>query len=187
MFRNDPRAADTLSRVEVFDGPLDISFSQAYVASSSDRPNDEDINSGFYRGQQNGLLGAAVDGLLFLTTGVQDGEVHLAVHVVDQAQDLDDSWEECVEASFAPETPVVAVSDWDRVAVCEIELGEETYRVRYTARGMDSSRSGEGVRESCGLWFWPSPATPDEIIRQTSAQAAYWHGAWWGMVGPGGR
>ena len=64
-------------------------------------------------------------------------------------------------SSFVPETPVVAVYDWDRVVVYEIELGEETCRVRYTACGMDSSRAGEGVRDSYGPWFWPAPATPD--------------------------
>jgi len=88
-----------------------------------------------------------------------------------------------VEASFAPETPMVAVFDWDRLVVCEIPLGEEAYRVRYTACGMDSSRIGGGVRDSYGLWFWPAPATSDAIVRQTSAQAAYWHGA----VASGGR
>lgn len=164
--------------MEVFDGLLGVYFGQAYISNSPDRPNDADLGSGsflasFFRGQRNGLLGAAVGGFLFLTTGTSNGDVGLSVHVVEQEPPLDDSWEECVEASFVPETSVVAVYDWDRTGVCEIPLGKQTYRVRYTACRMDAGHAGTG-RDFYGLWFWPAPVAPDAVIRQTSASAAYW-------------
>ena len=160
--------------MQVFDGRLSIAYSQAYVASAPDRPTYEDVE-GFTDGQRNGLLGAAREGLLWLTTGTQDGEVGLTVHVVECEPPLDESWEECVEASFSPATPVVAVFDWDRNVVCEIPLGERTYRVRYTARGMDYGHTGKGDRDVYGLWFWPAAGAPDAVVKQTSKSAAYWH------------
>jgi hypothetical protein len=162
--------------VQVFDGPLAIAFSQAYVQSPGrDFAFKPDFSPrDFRRGQRNGLLGAALEGILFITTGTQDGYVGLAVHVVAEAPVLDDSWEECVEASFSPATPAVEVQDWDRIPVCEIPLGEQTYRVRYTARGMDAGHAGTAM-DAYSLWFWPAPTAPDAIIRQTSESAAYWH------------
>jgi hypothetical protein len=164
--------------VKVFDGLLGVAYSQAYVQSPGhDFAFNPDFDPHvFHRGQRNGLLGAGLEGVLHLSTGKQDGEVGLSVHVVEKAEVLDDSWEECVEASFLPATPVVAVQDWDRIVVCEIPLGERSYRVRYTARGMDAGHAGAEI-DVYGLWFWPSPTAPDAIIRQTSESAAYWHGA----------
>jgi hypothetical protein len=79
-----------------------------------------------------------------------------------------------LEVSFTPTTPVVALFDWDGVAVFEIPLGNETYRVRYTARGMDAGHAGTQTEVSA-LSFWPAPAEPDSIVRQTSKSAGYWH------------
>jgi hypothetical protein len=158
--------------MRVFEGVLAVAFSQAYVASRQEDLLFEAGPAAFYRGQRNGLLGAAERGVLFLTVGANgDGEVGLRVHVLEHEPTLDDSWEECVEASFSPATPFVSLFDWDRTVVCEIPLPEETYRVRYTARGMDAR---DAYTDVYGLWFWPSPASPDAVIRQTSERAAYW-------------
>jgi hypothetical protein len=46
--------------------------------------------------------------------------------------------------------------------------------VQYTARGMDEADSGTEM-DVYGLWFWPAPAAPDAVIKQTSKSAAYWH------------
>jgi hypothetical protein len=159
-------------RTQIFEGVLPVAFSQAYVASEIDDVMPE--VSEYYLGQRNGLLGAAKHGVLFLTTGKGDGEVQLSVHVARHEPPLDDSWEESVEASFAPTAPVVAVFSWERDVVCEVPLSEETYRVRYTARRMDAGHAGTDT-DSYGLWFWPAPQLPDAITKQTSARAAYWH------------
>jgi hypothetical protein len=157
----------------IFEGLLTVAFGQAYVASDL-KDFEPEVNAYFF-GQRNGMLGAAKDGMLYLITGKTDGEVHLSVHVAEQRPLLDDSWEECVEASFSPATPLVRLFDWDRAVVCEIPLPEHNYRVRYTARGMDAGHAGTQT-DAYGLWFWPAPAAPDAIVRQTSARAAYWHG-----------
>lgn len=63
--------------MEVFDGLLPIAFSQGYVQSPGDdfafksdlAPHD------ILREQGNGLLGGALEDVLYLTTGTQDGYV----------------------------------------------------------------------------------------------------------------
>jgi hypothetical protein len=156
----------------LFEGPVNVSFGQAYVASDLDSFEPE--LTSYFRGQHNGLLGAAREGMLYLITGKTDGQVRFSVHVAEQPPLLHDSWEECVEASFAPATPLVALFDWDRLIVCEIPLPERSYRVRYAGRGMDTGHAGTAT-DVYGLWFWPAPAAPDSIVRQTSARAAYFH------------
>ena len=53
-------------------------------------------------GQANGLCGAAVPGLLFLTTGLDTGHTRVTVEVLDAPAPIGDDWEEVVEASFRP-------------------------------------------------------------------------------------
>lgn len=171
MLRDECRSADHL-RVQVFDGVIGVLDGQLWIAADAG-----DIGPDMYAsfsGQQNGLLGAAEDGMLRLITGVADGEVRLTVHVVEREPQLDDSWEDCVEASFSPPAPVVALFDWDGAAVFEFPLGEDSYRVRYTTRGADAGHAGAETEVS-GLLFWPAPPGPDVIVRQTSKSAAYWH------------
>lgn len=158
--------------MQIFDGVVGVLDGQLWIASDS-----HDIGPDMYAsfsGQQNGLLGAAERGTLRFITGVADGDVQLSVHLAESAPSLDESWEECVEVSFSPLSPVVALFDWDGGAVFEVPLGEKTYRVRYAARGMDAGHSGTATEVSA-LWFWPAPSEPDEIIKQTSKSAAYWH------------
>ncbi|MEU5099597.1 hypothetical protein [Streptomyces sp. NPDC020996] len=58
---------------------------------------------------------------------------------------------------------------------------ETDYRVRYCAKGMDEARrqdtrsSDEPELDCYLLQFWPAPAAPDRVLKQTSAIAAYWH------------
>ena len=159
--------------MRVFDGNVGVDHGQLYVARDS-----EDIGPDLFvhfTGQKNGLLGAATPGLLCLLTGRADGDVRFTVEVCEGEPLLDDSWEDCVEASFSPVARVVKFLDlWGEVQ-CEIPLGEETYRVRYAARGMDAEFDPKyDDEEAEGLWFWPAPHSPDAVVRQTSKSAAYW-------------
>jgi hypothetical protein len=158
--------------MRVFDGIVGVFDGQLYVAG-----DPEDIGPdlyAFFSGQDNGLLGAAQAGVLCLITGVADGDIGVTVEVCEREPLLDDSWEDCVEASFSPGAPVVMLLDLERKVLCDIPLGEEARRVRYATRGADASHAGTGTEVSC-LWFWPELARPDGIIRQTSESAAYWH------------
>jgi hypothetical protein len=62
----------------------------------------------------------------------------------------------------------------------EFSLPKGDYRVRYCARGMDEGQDGDTLVDGDPvdfylLQFWPGTASPDRILRQTSAAAAYWH------------
>jgi hypothetical protein len=140
--------------MEVFDGVLGVLDGQFWIASDVDEIGPDMFAA--FAGQRNGLLGAAEDGQLRLITGAADGDVRFSVHVVESEPQLDGSWEDCVEASFAPRTPAVGFFDWDGNVVFAIPLGGETYRVRYAARAMDSGSAGSEM-DVYALWFWPAP------------------------------
>jgi hypothetical protein len=157
--------------MRVFDGIVGVFDGQLYVGS-----DPEDIGPDLFAhfsGQANGLLGAATPSLLCLITGVADGDIGFTVEVCEREPLLEDSWEDSVEASFSPATPVVMFLDLEWRVLCEIPLGEETYRLRYAARGMDAGHAGTAM-DVYSLWFWPAPHAPDAVVRQTSKWAEYW-------------
>jgi hypothetical protein len=164
--------------VVVFDERLHVHYGQAYVFSGgADETADME---GCFRGQANGLVGAALSGELFLITGLHTGQVSFRVETHPSEPPLDDSWEECVEVGFEP-GPGVRLVDWDGTVVCELPLAERPYRVRYEARGMDAGNeadtilAGEQPVDEYLLSIWPAAAAPDRVLRQTSAVADYWH------------
>jgi hypothetical protein len=162
----------------VFDTRLQVQYGQAYVFSGeADETGDMEA---YFRGQENGLLGAALRGALFLMTGLHTGHVQFRVEVAAAEPALDESWEECVEASFEPEGAVQIV-DWDGNLVCDVPLGLQPHRVRYHARGMDAGHEADTILEDEApvdqylLAFWPAPIAAERIIRPTSEQPDYWH------------
>jgi hypothetical protein len=126
------------------------------------------------------LCGAAVDGTLFLVTGLHTGKVDFAVELYDEAPPIDDTWEEIVEASYRPAGDVALIG-WGGEGHWPLDLDEVDYRVRYCGWGMDAGHQaappmdGEPLVDRYLLQFWPAPPTPDRVIKLTSAQAAYWH------------
>jgi hypothetical protein len=134
-----------------------------------------------FRSQRNGLCGAAVPGHLFLVTGSHTGLVGLTVEVHDQAPVLDDAWEDVVEVSFRPHGPVDIVG-WGGDWTTPLDLPEIDHRVRYCGMRMDDGDEQDGRFEDEPeldrylLQFWPSPPTSDQVVRQASECAAYWHG-----------
>jgi hypothetical protein len=163
-----------------FDGDLHVHYGQAYVFSGAGGDTGE-MDSCF-RGQSNGLLGAAQTGMLFLITGLHTGHVKFEVEIAADEPRVDEAWEECVEASFTPTDQDVRLINWDRELVCELPLRTHSYRVRYEGRGMDAGREadtvlqGEDPVDSYRLSFWPAPPAPDMVVRQTAESARYWHG-----------
>jgi hypothetical protein len=151
-------------------GPVWVSYSQIYVESG---PDDIDPDESF-AGQQNGLCGAAKAGSLFLTTGLHTGEVGFAVELHDDEPPLDDTWEEIVEASYRPLGDVTLMTWAGDGGSWGLDLEEINYRVRYCGSGMDPAHQGAPVDRYL-LQFWPAPPATDRIVKQTSAQAAYWH------------
>jgi hypothetical protein len=95
-----PELILTLWRIEmtrVFEGKIHVDYSQAYVLVGE--IGTPDLYDAF-RGQTNGLCGAAVRGALWLITGMHTGRVGFTVDVLDAPPPLDDAWEEIVEAPF---------------------------------------------------------------------------------------
>jgi hypothetical protein len=165
----------------VFSGPLHVAYCQAYVYGLDRYDNKmEDC----FRAQENGLCGAGVPGALFLITGLHTGLVGFTVDVLNAPPPLDDTWEEIVEASLYvdPEIENLALVEWGG-EVYPVPLRPGSYRVRYCARGMDLAHNHgvvfeeEDIVDFYYLAFWPAEAATDRVIKQTSKEAAYWHGA----------
>ncbi|EQD86654.1 hypothetical protein A8924_0124 [Saccharopolyspora erythraea NRRL 2338] len=161
----------------LFDGEVHVHYGQIYVQSEIGALTLEEHRAG----QSNGLCGAAVPGQLFLTTGLHTGHVGFTVEVHDERPDVDEAWEEAVEASFRPLSPEVALVEWGGEAAWSLDLEEIDYRVRYCAVAMDESRrvdtrtDGEPMVDRYLLQFWPAPPGPDAVVKQTSVTAEYWH------------
>lgn len=94
---------------------------------------------------------------------------------------MEQSWEDVVEVSFTTPTPQVLLMGWGGGSRATLPLGAVgTFRVRYSARGMDAGRAadtrgaGEPELDRYALQFWAPPAA-DLVVRQASEIAAYWH------------
>lgn len=164
---------------KLFEGELHVHYSHFYVES---RMGDYFHGLTETRGgQRNGLCGAAVPGLLFLTTGLHTGNVEVTVELCDAPPPVGDDWEDVVEVSFRPQSDRVQLVQWASEAVRPLALEPVGYRVRYCASGMDRAHAkdtrldGEPLLDRYLLQLWPAPAAPDVVVRQTSQQAAYWH------------
>ena len=167
----------------VFDDRLRVHYGQAYVISGNAEHPGTDLMACF-SGQVNGLVGAEVPGVLFLVTGLHTGAVSFRVEVHEQEPPLDETWEEIVEVSFTPRVGAVVLRDWDGFVQCTIPMDAGPHRVRYSASGMDEGAAADVVMtdeptiDSYSLAFWPSQPRPDEIVKQTSERARYWHKTW---------
>jgi hypothetical protein len=163
----------------VFDQEIHVHYWQFYVESRAERVLEGLTES--RGGQANGLCGAAVPGLLFLTTGLHTGHTRVTVELLDVLAPVGDEWEDVVEVSFRPATSKVALMQWAGSANWPLPLATIDYRVRYSATGMDRAQKrdtlsvGEPPLDRYQLQFWPAPLAPDAVIRETSRCAAYWH------------
>jgi hypothetical protein len=162
----------------LYEGRFWVHYGQAYVISGGwELPDMTDA----FRGQVNGLCGAADPGRLFLVTGLHTGDVNFRVELLEKEPLLDEAWEEAVEVSFSPAEDNVALAQWAGQATFPLAIPTQDYRVRYCARGMQTAREADTILQGANpldsyvLTFWPAAAAPDRILRQTSGVAAYWH------------
>lgn len=174
----------------LFEGPLNVHYGQAYVVSGG-QGFCGDMEATF-RGQQNGLCGAAVGGSLFLVTGLHTGQVAFRVELHEAEPPVDENFEEVVEVSYRPLSAEVELEEWAGEPVCPLPLAVTDYRVRYCGRGMDAGKEADTIVDeppidSYLLQFWPDAATPDRILKQTGETAAYWHSCASGSEGAPAR
>ncbi|MCH8622338.1 hypothetical protein [Undibacterium sp. TS12] len=159
----------------IFHGPLKVHFGQFYVLPTGSCGVELDDA---FRGQANGLCGAAVPGSLFLITGLHTGEVEFTLEVLDAEPPIDDRWEEIVEVSLDVAELPVLLESWGGDVICETPVGKGCYRVRYCALAMDEGHESlgeDGIVDFYRLSVWPSPKTGDVVVKQTSQSARYWH------------
>lgn len=173
---------DWSSVITAFKGNVFSCYRQAFVHLEG----TYDVDAKVRAGQVNGLLGAAVPTLLFLTFGLSMGNVHLTVRIFETEPELTDEWEEVVEASFLmPSDKTLGLADWNGTLWEAVPLVPGSYRVRYSAinfgegeEQFDEEQADEEADspvERYELSFWPAEAAPDKIVKTTRPAAAYWH------------
>jgi hypothetical protein len=153
-----------------------VDYRQLYVESRSLDARDGDPWP--FTGQRNGLCGAKEPGYLHLTTATHSGRVPFIVELHDTDPPIAGFWEDVVEVSFRPVTAETWLLQWDGHRQ-RLDLEQRDYRVRYCAYGWDYA-DGDGDEDSDEqylLQFWPAPPAEDQIVRQESRGAEYWHSA----------
>lgn len=137
-------------------GFLDLQSGQAGEIGPEDSP---------WRGQVNGLLGAADPEVLKIRTLVDTANVPVRVELHTDEPEPGDEWTDIVEAGFATWVDDLYLGGFDQHTE-PLDLPPGYYRVRRSSRG-----DGE-TEESLLLQFWP--AADDRVVRQSDG-AAYWH------------
>jgi hypothetical protein len=162
----------------LFSGEIPVQY--GFIFLSNVDPTMPDLME-TRRGQQNGLCGAAVTGVLSLITGLHTGRIWLDVEWLVAEPELHPHWEDAVEVSFTPDGPSLLLSTFDYHGGVQLPAAGDL-RARYCALGMDEAHQQDVSSEVLPgerylLQLWPGPPAPDAILRQTSEYAAYWHGA----------
>ena len=164
--------------IVLYEGPWNVHYGQLYLETKLGQ-QAEDMSDHF-ADQANGLVGAAVPGALFLITGLHTGHIALRVELHESCPPIDDLWEDVVEASLHIAPPAQLV-EWSAASMHSLNIPEGNYRVRWSARGMDAGHDADTILadeshvDSYLLQLWLGEPLPDVVIRQTSAQAKYWH------------
>lgn len=166
----------------LFEGKVWVHDGQVYFLAGPQRLPEM---APCFRGQQNGICGAATPGVLFLMTGLHTGSVHLVVELCERPPALEEVWEDIVEASFeVPPQTQTGILEWGASAWHPAPLEPGLHRVRYCARNMQAGREVDTVQDHedpvdfYRLVFWrASGNVPDCVLRQASERAAYCH-AW---------
>jgi len=133
-----------------------------------------------FRGQQNGICGAASPDILFLTTGLHTGKVGLTINVFEEAPGIDALWDEIVEVSFLAPRSAISLVEWAAENGHTMAMAPGVYRARYHARNMQAgsdldTNTTPAVVDTYRLDLWQADRTADRVIKQTSEIAAYWH------------
>jgi hypothetical protein len=162
---------------ELFAGNVEVNYGQAYIELDGAFQGAMDE---CFLGQSNGLCGAQSPAILFLMTGLHTGPVGLTIHLFDTDPGADENWEEIVEVSFQAPNGEITLMEWAADQGAAIALPSGAYRARYSGRAMQAANDLDTNIEDdpvdhYRLDLWRAPMSPDRIVKQTSAVAAYWH------------
>ncbi|WP_396271203.1 hypothetical protein [Ideonella sp.] len=167
----------------VFNGTIFSHYGQAYIHLQ----DTCDWADGAFKGQRNGLLGTAVPTTLSLTFGLHTGDVALSVRIANSRPEVEEMWEEVVEAPFTmPESEILGLADWNGCIWEPIPLEPGTYRARFTAlafgQGEEAEELNTSLIERYEVTFWRAPLEGDEVIKVTRPAALYWHNVAQGLA-----
>lgn len=171
----DDPAMDTVADWLVFDGAITIDYGQFYFQSTD--YDGENVFEDAFVGQSNGLCGAAKDRRLVFITGPNVGDPPLRVERHTSEPVVDDQWEDVVEASLTLPRPTTyhVVECMGEGIGRPVLLTAGSYRFRYSASGMDEAQPGvTDDPDRYLVQFWPAPAAPDRVVKETTRSAAYW-------------
>jgi hypothetical protein len=161
----------------IFDGMVWTSYSQLWLVSTGAEMSEV---AETFVGQSNGLCGGAVSGCAFLVTGTHTGRIPVRVQILDKAPSLG-GWEEIVETTFTPSDASTGLFGWDGDASVTFNLPNTSYRLRWSASGMDAGKAQDLATDDFPapdryeISLWPAAPAPDSILRRTSDVAAGWH------------
>ncbi|MBL7260016.1 hypothetical protein [Paractinoplanes lichenicola] len=153
--------------VEVLlDVGINVHYGFLSLCSAQTEDDDETLVDAF-RGQANGLVGAAVPEMLRIRTATHTGRVEVRIELHDGEPEPGDAGAEVVEVTFASWVDDLTLSAFEEFDG-PVSLPPGSYQVRY------SGVSETAGPEQCLLQFWPAAAT-DRIVRQTAPYAVAWH------------
>ena len=176
----------------LYSGCIAIEYGQFYIDTPG-LDDDKDSEVDFpepvaaFKGQDNGVCGAAQLGKLFFVTGIQNGTAAIDIQFYPAEPYIDTSYDEIVEVFFQRGKHAVSLCEWALEESYLLALPEGDYRIRYSITGMgknydDEEDWGEPVPGQKHLiQIWPSNNIKDSIIKVTSEVALYWHKEWGGQ------
>jgi hypothetical protein len=134
----------------------------------------------FFKGQVNGLVGAAESGGVYVNLARRSAGSPLRLVLLDTEPPLAPRYEDVVEVSVTvPGGAEICWLSWAGETSGRVEgLAPGTYRLRVSAYGRDAGRAdefAEGVIDEYLLELWPSDMKADEVVRLGSLDAQYRH------------
>tara|TARA_R110002049_G_C8824969_1_gene534877 strand:- start:49 stop:597 length:549 start_codon:yes stop_codon:yes gene_type:complete len=171
---------------KLFSGLIDVCYSQFYIESED--PDDSDSCEEQFQGQNNGLCGAATPERIFFTARPKDSVIDLDINLYTENPEINDEYTDIVEVSFRPGEEPVFLCQWAHEEVYPLNLENIDYRVRYSIVGLDNDYDYDEDDDEYFqkpvpgqkylIEIWPQEKSRDQIVKQTSMEAAYWHKEW---------
>ncbi len=169
----------------LLDAVVYTDFGQFDLAWAKDGGFNGDVDRSF-RGQVNGLVGAADPGGVYISLSRRFGGSPMRIVLLDSAPEPPPiEYEDVVEVSVRiPAGAEVRWITWFREVSGPLGgLGPGDYRVRVSAKGRDAAQgmrgvAAEGLVDAYLVELWPAGHGPDEILRVGSKDAQYWHREW---------
>ena len=171
----------------LYNSSLGIEYGQFYITPVADDFEEEDdlIPDNAFEEQENGLCGAALRERIFFVVGIQNGKIAVDVQLHDSSPEVNDSFEEIVEVSIIRAEHKLHLCEWGWVNTHELDIPAGTYRLRYSIDGFENDYDPDIEdeeywesplpRQKHLIQIWPSGASEDRILKQTTEQAKYWH------------